>query len=262
MNKKRIFIKELNNNIEHYILELEKITSSCNGKVVDWKLFTYLTIVSRTKNNLKGILNLINIIETDNFILLPINSIMRNISSDLLTFSYLSTFLSEVLNESQITFKNELDSLDTEYYFLLKDLNSNIEIPKYYLDKENIKIKKRKNFHINSDIKILGKDYKFSNNNFLTEKAKKDRIDYFVENKIGIYTLLKNENYEIFDYMISFYFSNKWFTQYYHYNSYNSKLSTSKKDEILIFELNQIKTCIVKSFLVLKIFHNILKPIV
>ncbi len=255
--KNKIFVDDIIIYIEKNIIFLEKIIIQHNNKEVEWTLSTYLDFVSRTKNNLKGIKSLLNFVPNDEFYLLPINSIMRTISSDMLTFSYLLTFLSKEINFNQITFKNELDSIATEHYFLIKDLkDGNHDIPSFFLNGKN-EIKNRKEFHATSDINIIGNNYKFPNNIFLSEKSKFERINYFIEYKLGIYYLLTNENCCTKKHMTDFYFLNKWFTQFYHYNYFNSKLSLKKSNEIYEFELNQIYKCIDSSFIVLKVFSNI-----
>ena len=80
---KNIFdlIDEVSNQIEH----LTKVKEKYNNKNVKYYESTILNFVSRSKNNLKGLKLLLEQVPGDEFLLVPINSIMRTISSDGLT---------------------------------------------------------------------------------------------------------------------------------------------------------------------------------
>lgn len=250
---KNIFelVDEISNQIEY----LKKFKEKYNNLDVKYYEFTILNFISRSKNNLKGLKLLLEQVPSDEFLLVPINSIMRTISSDGVTLSYLMSFLSNDLNETQETFLNELYSISTEHFHILKEFDPDF-VNKFYFD-EDLNIKKRRDFHKNSNLDIIG-DFKLSTNSFLSEKHKLSRINYALDEKKGMFQLKEIQNSDIKKSVITCYETNKWFSQYYHYNHLNSQYSTTKTDNDIFCETQQISSCVKSSFSILSIFINYL----
>lgn len=251
---KNIFelIDEVSTQIEY----LEKVKEKYNNKNLKPYEFTILNFVSRLKNNLKGLKILLEQLLYDDFLLVPINSIMRTISSDGITLPYLMSFLSNNLNDNQETFLNELHSISTEHFHILKEFNPDF-VNEFYFD-EDLNIKKRNEFHKTSHIDIIG-DFKLSTKSFLSEKHKLSRVNYSIDEKKGIYGLEEIQNSDIKKNVKTCYETNKWFSQYYHYNHLNSQYSTKKTEDVMFFETQQISNCVKSSFSILSIFINYLK---
>ena len=149
-------------------LTLNKLRIAYKNKDVELYEYTILNFVSRNANNLNGVRILLEDLKTDTFLIIPISSIMRTISSDALTITYLISFLSKNLGEIQTTFKNELNSLSLEHFQLLQEFKPEFKNLSFYKDD---KIKTRTDFHKDSDKEIL-RDRDLSNSKFLTEKNK------------------------------------------------------------------------------------------
>lgn len=249
-------IFELNNKISKQIEYLEEKIVIFNGHNVKYHEFTILNFISKFKSNLKGLKILLNCFSNDEFLLIPINSVMRSVSSDGLTLSYLMSFLSNDLNDKQVTFLNELKSISTEHFYLLKEFNSNY-IDQEFLDGKS-KIKNRIQFHVNSDENIIGDVKILSLNTFLSEKKKLERVNYSFDEKKGIFGLDDIQKFDIKTHIKTCYETNKFFSQYYHYNHLNSKFITSKKNDQVLSEIRQISCCIKSSFLILYFFSEYL----
>ena len=254
---KNIFdlIDEVSNQIEHLTKVIEKYNNK-NDKVELYE-FTILNFISRLNNNLKGLKYLLEQLINDEFLLVPISSIMRTISSDGLTLPYLMSFLSNILTDEQTTFRNELNSTSIEHHHLLIELIPEIKNLSFY-NENSTKLKKRFDFHSSSSQEIIGDKSKLSNKNFLTEKDKKIRVNYCFDEKIGFFNLQEIQNSDIKKNFEICYFSNKWFSQYYHYNHLNSTFSTNKTSEFVYFEIQQISKCLKSTFSTLSIFTSYL----
>ena len=87
------------------------------------------------------------------------------------------------------------------------------------------------------------------------------RINYSIEEKIGIFNFPKSQSANFKIIIKNCYDANKWFSQYYHYNSLNSELSTNKSNEIVQIDLEQISNCITNSFSLLTFFISLLKKV-
>jgi hypothetical protein len=220
--------------------------------------FTILNFISRLNSNLKGLKYLLEQLIYDEFLLVPINSIMRTISSDGLTLLYLMSFLSDNLTDEQTTFRNELNSTSIEHHHLLIELIPEMKNTSFY-NENSTKLKKRFDFHSSSSLEIIGDKSKLSNKNFLTEKDKKIRVNYCIDEKIGFFNLQEIQNSDIKNNFEICYFSNKWFSQYYHYNHLNSNFSTNKTSEFVYFEIQQISKCLKSTFSTLCVFTGYLK---
>lgn len=246
-------LKEISLNIEI----LNKLRITYINKKIELYEFTILNFVSRNANNLNGVRILLEQLKTETFLIVPISSIMRTISSDALTLSYLLSFLSKNPDDVQITFRNELNSLSLEHFQLLKEFSPAFKNPSFYKDN---KIKTRRDFHTDSDKEII-REQDLSNSKFLTEKNKLLRINYSIDKKIGVLIFSENENANYRFKIKNCYETNKWFSQYYHYNSLNSELSTNKSKEILEIDLEQISICIKDSFSLLTFYISLIKKV-
>lgn len=250
-------IDELLNEIYFNNEILNKLRITYKNKEVKLYEYTILNFISRNSNNLNGVKLLLEHLKTETFLIVPISSIMRTISSDALTITYLLSFLSKNLDEVQTTFMNELNSLSLEHFQLLKEFSPEFKNPSFYKDN---KIKTRTDFHTDSDKEII-REQDLSNSKFLTEKNKLLRINYSIDENIGVLNFSKSENANYKIKIKNCYEANKWFSQYYHYNSLNSELSTSKSKEIVEIDLEQISICIKDSFSLLTFYISLIKKV-
>lgn len=243
---------ELNVFLEKFLKLLKNIINE-KEKVKPFKRFeaTFLDFVSRTKNNVNGVNVLLKEFESNEFIIVPIASIMRTITVDGITIAYLSTFLTDNLKEDQTTFINEINSLHLETLQIRSEI-SKIENPSkiiyieddFYDENNNNKLKNRKQLHQTSLQSLIGGNYKLSKNGFLSEKNKLDRIN------ISSSELKFDVKY--------CYLANKYFSQYYHYSPIGGIISRTKNQETLDFDIQQIKVGLVASFFILtKILEDI-----
>ncbi len=216
-------MEELIKNLKDYVTLLD----SEFPKDVSVNIFqkTFMDFAFRNREIIKAVIKLLDSYENEDFLFLPLASILRLLSTDTLTIYYLITFLSDNLREKQITFENELNALRIESIISmdkiieyenelgLTDIQQiQYDDDMYKLNNEGKKVlKNRKDFHLNSNPKIL-KNYN-KPGKFLSEEAKIDRIKEFIENdnvKRNIYSLFKNYKYLTF---------------YYHYTPIGGRLS-------------------------------------
>jgi len=189
---------------------------------------TFLDFIFRNRENIKGVIKLLDEFDNEDFIFLPLSSILRTISTDTLTVYYLMTFLSQNLKEDQITFENEVNSLKTESIRSMhkimeyekklgledvQNINFDEQLYKKNSDGKRV-LKNRKDFHFSSDPEVLN-NYQ-NNSKFLSEEMKFKRVESYFENndnfRRNIYLLFTNYKY------ISF---------YYHYTPIGGRLSRS-----------------------------------
>lgn len=249
-------INEISIQIEYLTKAKEKYIN--NDNEIKLYEFTILNFISRQNSNLKGLKYLLEQLVNNEFLLVPISSIMRTISSDGLTLPYLMSFLSNNLTDEQTTFRNELNALSIEHHYLLNELGIVKKNLNFYIDNSD-KLKKRLDFHLNSDEKITGEKSKLPNNHFLSEKNKKLRIKKSLDERLGIFKTKEIKKLDIISKVEIIYFSNKWFSQYYHYNHLNSNFSTNKTSELMYLEIQEISECLKSVFSILSFFRSYLE---
>lgn len=249
---KILVMEELNEFLGKYLVFLKKIVDENKNKQFNLFERTFLDFVSRNKNNINGIDVLLKEFVHNEFIIVPIASVMRTITADGLTIAYLSTFFTDDLKEEQNTINNEIKSLHLEILRTRKEI-SKIERPDEnlsfdkegdYYNFENEDLKSKKDLHKTSKAYLIEGDFKLPNGN-LSEKSKYDRVNLLLdfESKIDAKYC---------------YLANKYFSQYYHYSPLGGLISRTKNQEILEFDIQQIKVGLVATFFILT---NILEKI-
>jgi ABC-type antimicrobial peptide transport system permease subunit len=201
-------MEELIKNLKDYVTLLD----SEFPKDVTVNIFqkTFMDFAFRNREIIKAIIKLLDSYENEDFLFLPLASILRLLSTDTLAIYYLITFLSDNLKEKQITFENELDALRVESIIsmdkiieyenelglsYIKPIRHDANM--YKLNNKGSKIlKNREDFHLNSNRKIL-KNYN-NTRKFLIEEAKINRVKEFIEDENvtdNIFRLFKNYKY-------------------------------------------------------------------
>lgn len=212
----------------------------------------FLDLAFRHKENMKGVVILMDRLITDDFIKVPLASILRSLTADALTSLYLYTLLNDS-NEVQTTFTNEIRWLNIEFRKAQREIaiSENGNVSDISSELSELLNDKKTNFKTRNDI------HKTSAENLLSQKMMKG-VMLSESMKLG-HIEEKYSKHDIYKVAKRCFTFNKYFTQYYHYNTVGGEIGRTFTNDEIEFFYKSIAICIfsfISSFSVIKRFFS------